>query len=190
MKICLTCKISKNESEFYSDKRNRCGLDSYCKKCHNKRVCEYAKTPKGKDIRKKYSESDIGREKIQQFRTSAEGRLSHKNSNKRYAKTPNGRLANQQKLRRYRERKNNLDLALTNIEVDLIYKRFLFQCFKCESKNRLEIDHHYSLSSGHGLALNNAVLLCRSCNASKGNKDPEDFYTSEQLKCLNEVLVR
>jgi hypothetical protein len=35
MKICIRCKIEKNETEFNKDKYTTSGLSSYCKKCKN-----------------------------------------------------------------------------------------------------------------------------------------------------------
>lgn len=34
MKRCSSCKIEKDESEFYRNKRSKDGLKSQCKKCH------------------------------------------------------------------------------------------------------------------------------------------------------------
>jgi len=50
------------------------------------------------------------------------------------------------------------------------------------------IDHHKPLSKGYPLTRENAVVLCRSCNCSKGNKLPEDFYPLEVLICIESIL--
>ena len=34
-KICSKCKLEKDESEFYANKRKADGLDYYCKDCRN-----------------------------------------------------------------------------------------------------------------------------------------------------------
>ena len=44
------------------------------------------------------------------------------------------------------------------------------------------------LSAGYALEENNAVVLCRSCNSSKGIKQPEEFYTTVQLTKLYGIL--
>jgi 5-methylcytosine-specific restriction endonuclease McrA len=68
------------------------------------------------------------------------------------------------------------------------YTRDLFdhKCFKCSGESNLSIDHHYPLSAGFGLSQENAVLLCRSCNSSKNNRLPEDFYSNDELQILSE----
>ena len=38
------------------------------------------------------------------------------------------------------------------------------------------------------LERDNAVLLCGSCNSSKGTKDPEEFYTESELIQLDFLL--
>lgn len=62
-----------------------------------------------------------------------------------------------------------------------VYEKFNNKCFNCNSENKLELDHHYPLSLGNPLTINNTVLLCRSCNSKKAAKLPESFYTPEQL---------
>jgi len=37
-KICSKCKVEKDESEFYSNKRTPDGLDYYCKECRKSQI--------------------------------------------------------------------------------------------------------------------------------------------------------
>lgn len=73
---------------------------------------------------------------------------------------------------------------------DELYTRALFHnaCFNCGSTETLCIDHVYPLSSGCALSKTNACLLCRTCNSSKSDRDPKNFYTPEKLKLLLSIL--
>ena len=73
----------------------------------------------------------------------------------------------------------------------IVFSLFDNKCFKCNKQNDLCLDHHYPLSRGHPLEIGNAVILCRSCNSSKGAKLPEEFYSVEELiklKTINKDL--
>lgn len=48
MKICIDCKIPKEESEFHKHKASKDGLRSYCKECNKLRVRKYKKENPGK----------------------------------------------------------------------------------------------------------------------------------------------
>ena len=63
-------------------------------------------------------------------------------------------------------------------------------CFNCGSTENLEIDHHKPLHKGNALTRTNAVVLCKSCNGSGGKwrKDPEEFYSEEQIMIIQEVF--
>ena len=50
MKTCRICNIEKSKSEFYKLTNSRDGLNSYCKKCDNKRRAE-SKRSKNKDTK-------------------------------------------------------------------------------------------------------------------------------------------
>jgi 5-methylcytosine-specific restriction endonuclease McrA len=75
---------------------------------------------------------------------------------------------------------NNLSIK----DIKYIYSKFNHSCFNCGSEEKLCLDHHYPLSKGYPLILKNAVLLCGSCNTSKNNKFPQNFYTESKLKQL------
>ena len=67
---------------------------------------------------------------------------------------------------------------------------FNHKCENCGKKNKLSIDHHRPLSKGNPLTLSNAVPLCHSCNSSKGNKKPEEFYGIKKCKRLDKKLKK
>ena len=63
-------------------------------------------------------------------------------------------------------------------------ERFNHECFKCNSKENLSVDHYRALSKGHALTQSNAIILCRSCNSSKGINDPKDYFTELEMSIL------
>lgn len=92
-----------------------------------------------------------------------------------------------QAARRRIARKNNVDY-LSNEELEVVKQRFNHKCFKCDNDTALEIDHHLPLVDGYGLNIKNAVLLCRSCNARKGSRHPNKFYSCDQLVAISKLL--
>lgn len=67
-------------------------------------------------------------------------------------------------------------------------KAFGYKCYKCGSKNNLQIDHHRPLSKGFPLTLDNAVVLCGPCNRKKLAKSPEKFYGKRRCDRLDRKL--
>lgn len=80
-----------------------------------------------------------------------------------------------------RQRKSRVNDTISRNIIQIVYNKFNYKCFKCNSENKLAIDHHYPLSKGNTLSLDNAVLLCKKCNSEKSNKLPEDYYNQMQL---------
>lgn len=89
---------------------------------------------------------------------------------------------------RRRDRKNNLDCDISDVFILVVKKSFDNVCFKCKTKKDLCLDHHFPLSKGFGMNAKNVVLLCKSCNSSKYNKMPCDFYTEDELNNINKIF--
>lgn len=70
------------------------------------------------------------------------------------------------------------------------YTRQLFnnKCAICGALSNLEIDHWKPLSKGNPLTRQNAVLLCESCNSSKGDKNPEEYYDKIIIELIEQKL--
>ena len=99
-----------------------------------------------------------------------------------YSKNNSNKLFESRNRRRERKKlvKNNYSKKCLDITL------FVFnnKCFNCGMKDNLSIDHNYPLSRGYGLTIGNAVLLCRSCNSSKKDILPKNFYSKNKLKTL------
>ncbi|MBX9720721.1 MAG: HNH endonuclease, partial [Candidatus Obscuribacterales bacterium] len=51
------------------------------------------------------------------------------------------------------------------------------------------IDHHIPMALGGHLVPGNLVSLCRVCNGLKLDRDPTEFYTTEELDRLQPLLA-
>lgn len=83
---------------------------------------------------------------------------------------------------RRRARTIKLKETFTTRQVKFIFNVFDNQCFNCNSKDKLTIDHFYPLSKGNILSFNNAIILCRKCNLSKHAKDPPTVLFSASIQ--------
>lgn len=91
--------------------------------------------------------------------------------------------------RRRRALKAGVKEHYTAMDAAITLQWFGDQCANCGSTDSLCIDHHLPLSRGNALSLANAVVLCTTCNCSKGNKDPKDFYSELQLLGMEAMLL-
>jgi hypothetical protein len=92
--------------------------------------------------------------------------------------------------RKRRARKLAVQENYTSEQEQITRKAFYNKCFNCKSTDNLCIDHHRPLSKGHPLTLQNAVVLCQSCNSSKSDKNPEDFYGEKKCDRLDKKLKK
>jgi hypothetical protein len=71
-----------------------------------------------------------------------------------------------------------------------IYDKFEHKCFKCgthlASERSMHLDHTRPLALLWPLD-GSATALCETCNSSKRDRSPSDFYTEEELTRLSEL---
>ena len=74
---------------------------------------------------------------------------------------------------------------------EYIFKKFNKKCFNCEQEMKMEnemaLDHTFPISMLWPLD-QTATCLCKTCNSSKGNKFPVDFYDENKLKMLAKII--
>lgn len=106
------------------------------------------------------------RDKI--YGKSEKGRLINKKSTKLYLATDKGKICrkNGKHRRRQLEKSGNIKA----IEWARKLKEYNYCCAKCNTDSNIEMDHIIPLSKGGAHHIDNIQPLCRSCNASKGNK--------------------
>lgn len=163
---CSSCGKTKLLSEFQDLRR---------KQCSNCRI-------KAAQIRLKQKIANMSKEELEKYK-------AHNNELARKNHKLHPERKKIQELKR-REREKNYQTTLTKEDIVRIITKFNNMCFKCKSDQHLSLDHHYALSKGFGLCEHTAVVLCKCCNSSKNNKEPEEFYSQEELLTLyNEYKI-
>lgn len=79
----------------------------------------------------------------------------------------------------------------TGVEFDQhIFEKFGKKCFKCQkslsSRKLMALDHTFPIAALWPLD-ESATCLCQTCNSSKGEKFPVDFYSNQQLCSLSRI---
>lgn len=214
-KMCRTCGIEKElVNGFYYNKthgyyKNECKMcsnirtkkwkkdnpeyqkqwnkDNTKKTCANSKKWRETNPEKARASMKKWNESNPEK------RRTNNKKWDKDNPAKVYASKKKWRINNPSKLREYnrvrRAREQELDENFTSEQEAYIFDQFFHCCFSCGSIEALCVDHHRPLIKGNPLTLLNAVILCNSCNCSKGTKDPEEYYGLIVCEQLDKRLV-
>jgi len=94
-------------------------------------------------------------------------------------------IYSREKTRRYKAKLKNV--LVVQVSRRDIRKQFaLFEncccyCGKSEQEEMLHIDHFISVSKGGTHVLNNLVPACKTCNFSKRNHHPEEWYKKQDF---------
>ncbi len=183
-KECSKCLKLKNLSEYYFEKKRK-KYKAQCKECRKIYINKNYNKEYTKEHNKKYQEenkenlSNIYKEKYKKNKDNIlkKRKIFYKENKEKF------------KAAGIRRRAKKREINCNYSKDDILYTQELFkgQCFNCKSKENINIDHHNPLLLGFALSRNNAVLLCKSCNSSKGSKMPHYFYSTIQLNILEET---
>lgn len=198
-KKCYECKKTLDIKMFGRDKRSKDGHKSQCKAC--KRAESAVWRAQNQDYAKKYREGHKDRSLEYSKNYNKENKDKIKETKKIYVEKNRDAVAQQKKewyeankekaisaKRRRRALKYSVDENYSIIDRLITMREFQYRCFKCKSQTNLHIDHHRPLSQQNALTLDNAVVLCKRCNSSKGTRHPEEFYGKKVAKALDAKL--
>ncbi len=147
MKVCRACGQEKPDTEFYKAKRNKDGLGSYCKPCHNAKTMAWAKA----HPERVYA---TGRRYIEAHR---EQRQAQQRVNaRRYYEKHGPRKIKDMSLRKL--------YGMTVEEYDALFKKQGGRCAICgniPNGKALAVDHDHNTGRVRG-------LLCDDCNLGLG----------------------
>ncbi len=210
LKYCHKCQQWKQLSEFNNATSKWDRLTSRCRVCskqhyidthkvHNARARAYYQANKAEINKQSMANYITNRDehiaKKKQYRkdnydVQIEREREYNRTHKHIRKAWN--TANLDKFREYnrkrRAKKRDLNESYTKFDEFFTRTLFMNRCYRCGTTDNLSIDHHIALANNGVLSPTTAVVLCKSCNSSKGTKAPKDFYNAEQFEDLKEIF--
>ena len=176
--MCMVCSAMSASKSYYQNRETRlAGLAIY-------RNANKDKVRAGRRAFYAAHTEKVKRESAAYFKANREAALrqrrAHRAANKALyaARDEAYRLANPQKVitvkRRYRARLRGADGDHTSAQIEVMAARQGHRCAHCKKSIRkgYHADHIVPLKLGGSNDISNIQLLCRSCNCSKGGKDP------------------
>lgn len=165
---CVTCSVS-YWKEWSSQEDNQI-------KRREQRKSAYKRDPsKELDRSRRYREQNCEKErerKRREYQLNREAKIAK--AKEWSQKNPEARQANQlnDKRRRRAKKSNCVAISYTSQQLQDRFSIFNNCCAYCFERENLTVDHFIPINSGGADALYNLVPACRSCNSSKGAKDP------------------
>lgn len=162
-KRCPCCGESKSLLEFNKNRRNKRGLQGYCKLCQSAATRKWQSANKDKHnaAAKRYYYGETGRKYRELHREEL------KAYHEEWRKQKPTKYTEYKRVRRARKA-NNSDVHFSQEEFVALCDIYNNKCLGCGSTDRLEADHVVSLKSGGPDGIDNIQPLCRICNAKKG----------------------
>ena len=171
-KKCNKCKSEKVLAEFNKCKSNKDGLSYICKHCQRKLSKKWCAIPKVKKQREEYRNRPEVKEYMKNRNQTIAGIFTH--------------------IKQGAERRG-INLNFTSAELGIWYNEQTKTCHYCnvtpenligENKygktNRLTIDRK---DNNKGYDLDNLVLACYRCNATKSN-----YFTEQEMLLIGKII--
>lgn len=174
--------------EFSPDKRNRSGLDSWCKACRRAYKKERAEQERESGRRYRQKNADRVRDKLRRWRkanpekTREQCKRFHQNhleQRRADARERTKRNYRKNKAAYYahvhtrRARLRNAEGSFTAAEWEELKTHYAHRCLCCglrEPEIKLTVDHVIPISRGGSNEISNIQPLCLTCNLSKSTK--------------------
>ena len=177
-------KIAKRNKKYREDNKEK--IKAYYK--DNKEKINERKKAYYKDNKEKIKEQKKAYQKDNLEKFRAASKKYYKNNKEKESERKKEYRRNNPEIRRAASRRRRARKLAVNENYTKDHETatmiaFNYKCHNCGSTEDLCIDHHRPLSTGNPLSLNNAVVLCKTCNSSKGTNTPEQFY--DQVKLIN-----
>lgn len=191
-KPCTKCGEVKDINLFCKDRSKRDGRQSKCKECmalYVKNLSPEAKALRYKSSRKWIENNKVKYKEIKDKWDRENPRYSSDYSARYYIENKERKLEssriwyknNREAARaidhRRRARKLNAKGSHTKEDILFLLKMQKYSCAYCLSsiKDDYTVDHINAISKGGSDDKYNLQILCRSCNSSKGAKEPITF---------------
>lgn len=185
MKRCGTCLEDFDETNFYVRRASKDGLCHICKLCAKKKSIAWSANNKG---RRKLQLSQIYalnkeaiKERSKRWRLKNPERrkeIIKKSALAAFQRNPEKIRAQQRQWHHNRRARILSTGSIKKDDVLVLMGLFEFKtCLYCgqSSKEALVLDHFVPLSRGGANEIGNILPVCRSCNAKKYNKMPQDW---------------
>ena len=177
-KVCKKCGLPKDHSEFSKTKRNKDGLQRWCKLCTSEyQAANYKKNPesKKKKVQDRYY-ADLGASRAKERVRNAGRRIYHNIKSLLWKKSNPDKVNATNHTRRAKLKGGG---RYTAAEWKALKEKFHHTCLRCKRKEpqiRLEPDHIIAVACGGSNTIDNIQPLCSQCNRIKGTKREDYRY--------------
>jgi len=163
MPVCTKCKEDKEPAFFAISKAKLNGLQSWCKKCQNKKTTESNRNPRRRAYMRQYYLNNP--EKFAQYRDAADKEVVRRRVRDWRKRNPERR--NEMDARRRSAKLKNGVFKILDHELKRLYSS---PCVGCGAVRDITADHIVPLTRGGRHSIGNLQPLCRNCNSSKNDK--------------------
>lgn len=162
-KICSRCKLDKQASDFFFDKRATTGLHPQCRQCMAERKRELRKVDPSAQRAKWRKDYQDNKDRY------VRAALTYRTKNKERV---SAWLRNNANIRRTRARE-----GLSGAEYVAWLTQQIKRCYWCGKRcaKAFHVDHYKPLSRGGKHTADNLVIACPDCNWRKHARDPFEF---------------